>query len=323
MMATRPKDHPIPADVAEAAVRRILVALDATEDSLDSLDIAAGLAAKLRAEIEGLFIEDINLLRMAGLPCTRVVSVAAPGGVTLTAASMERELQRQARYAREALAQSAERMRVRWTFRTVRGVVAQEVIAAAAGVDLVVVGKVDRTYPQRLRFSPTARIVSTTAPSAVLLAHRHLYGHGSHPGTIVVAFDDSATGHRALHLAAAIAAAESHPLSVLIDSGRAAERHEAAAVAVLAGYPVKARFRHVARRDAGRLVDVIHGEAAELFVIGSESPLMRGRAGTLVERLDVPVLLTRLADPAGQPVPEERRAPATGRRRQDARRSRG
>jgi len=52
---------------------RILVALDATEDSLTSLDLATRLAAKLRAELEGLFVEDINLLRMADLPCTRVV----------------------------------------------------------------------------------------------------------------------------------------------------------------------------------------------------------------------------------------------------------
>ena len=86
MMAT-----PDQADTASQAaydvnVHRILIVLDATEDSLASLDLATRLAAKLHADIEGLFVEDINLLRMADLPCTRVVSVAATSNKGLSLA---------------------------------------------------------------------------------------------------------------------------------------------------------------------------------------------------------------------------------------------
>ena len=59
---------------AAPAIRRILVALDASTHSLAALETAAGLAARLEAELVGLFVEDINLLRAAELPFARETS---------------------------------------------------------------------------------------------------------------------------------------------------------------------------------------------------------------------------------------------------------
>ena len=44
-------------------IRRILVALDTSKHSLAALEAADELAAWLKAELFGLFVEDINLLR--------------------------------------------------------------------------------------------------------------------------------------------------------------------------------------------------------------------------------------------------------------------
>jgi K+-sensing histidine kinase KdpD len=49
-------------------IRRILVALDASPDSLAALKTAADLARRMEAELMGLFVEDIELLRMADSP---------------------------------------------------------------------------------------------------------------------------------------------------------------------------------------------------------------------------------------------------------------
>ena len=57
----------------EFVVRRILVALDASTQSLAALRTAVTLAAELGAELEGLFVEDTNLMRMAMLPVARRV----------------------------------------------------------------------------------------------------------------------------------------------------------------------------------------------------------------------------------------------------------
>ena len=53
------------------AIRRILIALDASTHSLAALDAAAEMAANMQAELIGLFVEDENLLHLsykAGIP---------------------------------------------------------------------------------------------------------------------------------------------------------------------------------------------------------------------------------------------------------------
>lgn len=285
-----------PPEPQEPEVYRVLVALDATEDSLTSLDLATRLAAKLRAEIEGLFVEDINLLRMADLPCTRVVSVATTSGQGLDLSSMERELRRQARVARDMLAMNAERFSVRWSFRTARGAMASEILAAASEADIVIVGKSDRAYPQRVKLGETARTLSARSPSAVLIAHhRFVAAAYSPPGAILVAYDDTPTGDRALRLAARLALSERHPITVLIpDSKRTAPRLEEEADALLAAFGLQPRFRRLGRREAARLATVVHAEHGELFVLGCESPLLRGKStDNVVEGLEIPVLLIR------------------------------
>ncbi|MGI9317004.1 MAG: hypothetical protein ACR2QW_06705 [bacterium] len=49
-------------------VKRILVALDASPSCMVSLDMAAILASHMQVRLDTLFVEDINLLRLAALP---------------------------------------------------------------------------------------------------------------------------------------------------------------------------------------------------------------------------------------------------------------
>jgi nucleotide-binding universal stress UspA family protein len=291
-------------EAQDPEIFRILVALDATEDSLASLDMATRLAAKLRAELEGLFVEDINLLRMASLSCTRVVSVTTTSGRGLDLPSMERELRRQGRVARDMLAMNAERFSVRWSFRTARGAMASEILAAAADADIVIISKSDRAYPQRLKLGSTARMLSAQSPSAVLIAHhRFIAAEYSPPGAILAAYDDTATSDRALRLAARIAMSERHPITVLIlESKRAAPRLQITAEAILAAFGLQPRIRFVSRRDCVRLAKIVHAEHGELFVLGCESPLLRGKStDNVVENLEIPVLLIRPTEPESQP----------------------
>lgn len=57
----------------KAKTDRVLIALDANLRSLDALRLAAELAARLEAELLALFVEDVNLIRLAGLPFAREV----------------------------------------------------------------------------------------------------------------------------------------------------------------------------------------------------------------------------------------------------------
>ena len=61
------------ADERPFEARRILVAIDASAASLDALAAATALASRLGAALEGLFVEDEDLLRLAALPFTDLV----------------------------------------------------------------------------------------------------------------------------------------------------------------------------------------------------------------------------------------------------------
>ena len=53
---------------AGTIIRRVAVVLNASMQSSQALQAAAELAASLQAELEGIFIEDINLFHLAELP---------------------------------------------------------------------------------------------------------------------------------------------------------------------------------------------------------------------------------------------------------------
>jgi len=58
-------------------IRRVLVAMDASPHSRAALEAAIELASHFEAELRGLFVEDINMLRAVGLPSG--VCVHVPG----------------------------------------------------------------------------------------------------------------------------------------------------------------------------------------------------------------------------------------------------
>ena len=105
----------------ESGTGRILVALDASTHSLAALEEAAALASRLKAEVMGLFVEDINLLRLATSPMARQIGLPSAIGEEIDSAMIESGLRAQASQARAALAAAAGRAGVNWSFRTVRG----------------------------------------------------------------------------------------------------------------------------------------------------------------------------------------------------------
>jgi nucleotide-binding universal stress UspA family protein len=162
-------------------VRRILVAYDASPHGAAALQAAVNMAAELHAELEGLFVEDVNLLRAAGLPFIREIGVGSGSQRPLDAITVQRALEAQAERLRKALAERAHRSSVDWSFRVLRGHVMRETWQAGAGADLLVLGR------ESLVFSAGA------APRSM----------GQRP--IVAVFDHSPAAWRALQTAARLA----------------------------------------------------------------------------------------------------------------------
>ena len=96
-----------------------------------ALQAAVQLATSVSAELQGLFVEDEDLVRLASLPFVREVDVTSALARPLQVAEMERELRAVAEQTQQAFASALEQLDLAWTFRIVRGTVARASLAAA------------------------------------------------------------------------------------------------------------------------------------------------------------------------------------------------
>jgi nucleotide-binding universal stress UspA family protein len=277
-------------EVAEFVIRRILVALDASALSLAALEEAATLAAALEAELTGLFVEDINLVRIAALPFARQVSYPSGAEERMSSERIDRELKARAELARKALAAAAERRHMPWSFRTVRGQVTGEILAAATQADIVLLGK-SGWSPGRPVGSTTLALIAA-APGAVLLAQQEIP-----PVSPIMAFyDGSDNSHRALEAAIRLAVLRKVGLVVLISSAtpQACDALRQHAEQIVAGRCKDVRIRLVDAAAARGFAQALRTEGSGLLVLPGSSLLAQAPViRQLLELIPNPILLVR------------------------------
>jgi nucleotide-binding universal stress UspA family protein len=276
----------------EPAIHRILVALDASVHSLAALEAASELADTLKAELVGIFVEDIDLLHLAGLPFARAVSFLPVLARPLDSPSMERALRVQAERVRQALAGVAGRRRLRWSFQVVRGQVATELLTAAQEADLLALGRASWSTMRRVRLGATARVVVAQAAGPVLLLQ---HGHTiCHPVQLV--YDGSATARRALATATQVASATGGHLTVMIvgDSAEDAQRLQEDTEASLRARRVQGHYHQVINPTAPALAQALDQAGGGTLVIGADNPLLAEEGQpSLLEAVDCSVILIR------------------------------
>jgi nucleotide-binding universal stress UspA family protein len=287
---------------SEPGIRRILVALDASRHSLAALEAAVELATRLKADLVGLFVEDINLVRLAGLPFAHEVRYPSAVIEQLSSPRLEQELRVQAARARRALAAAAEQAEVAWSFRVVRGQVAAEVLAAAVEADLLSLGTASWPSIRRARLGSTARLVTAEAPRAVLLLQP-----GDRLGQpVVVTYDGSAASRQALAIAHRLvrAGGQQDPaaLCVLVlnrdDRPEKMEQLRQEVAAWLHEHALQAKLRSLAGVDVAALARVVRAERGGLLVLAGETPPIRAETvQILLDQIDCPILLVRSGMP--------------------------
>jgi nucleotide-binding universal stress UspA family protein len=201
-------------------IERIVVALDASPQSVAALEAAAELAALMEAEVEGLFVEDSGLLCLCGLPFSQEIDVCTTAVRPLEAADMERQLRVMATSIERTMEQVAGRAAVRWSFRVRRGAVVEELLAAAQDAALMSVGRAGRV--RRRGLGSTARLLVERARRPVLLSGER--GGRSGAGgrlqePLTVLYTGTPAAGRALDMALRLRAARSMPLRVLVWAG--------------------------------------------------------------------------------------------------------
>ena len=279
--------------VPNGAIRRILVALDASQHSQHALDVAVQLAAWHNADIEGLYVEDINLLRLAALGVGQEIGPTSPSPLPIEPGQLARRLSLDAAKARRLLAETAERHSVRWAFRVERGNVASVIRQAAGEVDIVTLGRAGAGRPGPGRLGSTAQALTDQLPQSVIVVQAPV----TTGRNVMTFFDGSERGRRAVTTAASLCKRLQARLVILATrrTGTAGESDEtplAPAAADLVGdLDVAFRVRTV-RTDAD-LVRTIREEDPSLCIVGCETTSEGSLLRQLANRLPVSVYLVK------------------------------
>ncbi|MEZ5829664.1 MAG: hypothetical protein R3D05_00615 [Dongiaceae bacterium] len=199
-------------------VRRVVIALESGCENLQALETAAELAARARAELHGIFVDDIRLLQIAALPFTRQASLHSAASLPFEPADVEAQLRALARRARRCLEDVATRLRVPWSFETVRGDRAS-VIAATQGTDVLVVETTTRPFGQYLKMSTEWSEIAITCERACLLTS----AAGAKRKGILAVYDGSEGGEHAVAAALALDGTRNSSLTIASTAPAAAE----------------------------------------------------------------------------------------------------
>lgn len=195
----------------------ILVALDASPHSAAALAAAAEVAAALNLELRGLYVEDVNLLHLCGLPFGLEIGSFTANPRRLEQARMERDFRIQATQLRKIMADVAGRQRVSWSFKVVRGGVTEELLSAGSAAQMVSLGRVGTTPGKRTGSTAQAVVRNTQRPVIVQSARTALSGPFA-----VVYLGDPASDH-AVRLAVQLARPRNARIDLLMLGQTAAQ----------------------------------------------------------------------------------------------------
>lgn len=197
--------------------RPVLVAINATAACSETLDVAALLAASQGADLEVVYVENANLLRLADLPVTREIDRVSGAVRDIDTRRVLRALGVEARRLREEIARIGRTRAIRSTLRVARGEILSEALGASERVDVTFVHAATRAFAGE-------RLAPQRPPSPS--AHA---GGGMRRKPVWSLFEGDAQSARALETANKLAGALGCSLRVLILSrgpGEAEKRIE-------------------------------------------------------------------------------------------------
>jgi nucleotide-binding universal stress UspA family protein len=257
---------------------RVLVALDESPRSAAALKAAAALADELGAELAGLFIEDVNLQHLVGLPFAREFSMLSGAGRPLSQGDVEHTWRREAETLQRQLAEAAGRLHLRWSFRVTRGRVAAEMNTQAQAFDLIVLGK---------RTGVSVVTVTRTTVAGIYPSVR--------VGPVLVLFEDASASAHSLALGATLARRNGAELVLLISAG-SEDAYRAActdAQTALKARGTNGRCMWLRALDGANLVQAARQEAAGCLVLANkERFLMQTGFERVLDEIECPIVLT-------------------------------
>ena len=275
------------------SIRRILVAVDASRDSRAALRAAVQMASRFHAELEGLYVEDLNVLRAARIPFANEFGHYTGDRRLISPMAIERDMRARVRQMRRLFHAMIEQESIRGFFHVARGMVPSEIRSAAAKADVLIIGRMGwaQTDVERMggavesACSDTAPRVTAVLRDGAVLAP-----------PVVVLYDGSDNAGKALRVGAALVDELSGPLQILLlpVPGENTANLKGQANACLQPTPIMRQYRLLTSLRLPWLIHTLHDTAAGTLVLpGDAQVLQEGRMSHLLAKIDIPVLLVR------------------------------
>ena len=275
------------------AIRRIMVAMDTSSASISALHNAVDLASRLGAELIGLYVEDLNLLRLAQLPIAQEIDAFSQTLRRLDASELERQFRDEAARVRQAVLSACGQRNVPCRFQVFRGVIAAELLAAAAQADLMVVGKIGRSYFGTKRVGSITRVLVSRRTGMTLVLQS---GALMTTLPVIVLFDGSEQARKSLAVAAHLARSPHGRLIVFVvaEGSGEARRFQMQVQDYLQPYELTPVFRVLVRDDLPGIAHRIRMESEGPVVIPCGVQSEDGeQLCALIGEIGNPVLLVR------------------------------
>lgn len=247
----------------DRAIQRVLLAMDSST-ALDLLPAAAELAARMRAELQGLFVENSDLLRLSALPFAQEICATSAVARPLTAAGVERQMNRLADELRRSLAAIAEQAKVAWSFQVARGALDRVTRESTRDADLWLVGS--RATPRSAARGKSAGHGPASSGSAAAPIPA---------GAIVVWFDGSPAARRALAVAGELAAARHAVVELSLPAnGEVRKSLRSLAAECLSPYATLPRILPTPAHTREELLAVVRDQRCALLLLPATSPFL-------------------------------------------------
>ena len=251
--------------------KRILVALDTSARGRAALEAAVRLAMTTHAELQGLYVDDEDLLRLASLPFAYEIDFPSASPHRLQSVNMERALRAAAQEAEQAFTKTLQQHNLKSTFRIVRGTLIGASLAAADDVDTLVIGQRGR--------------------SSRLMAGDQMLRHGVRKKSVVAVFDGSASALQTIEIANKLAESNAGELSILVRSGNGQQRADMC-LAWLRQQRIQAEVNQAMASFSQAIINYVRTFAPGLLLINRDSQFLNeSQISLIVNEFECPLIL--------------------------------
>ncbi|MDJ0957645.1 MAG: universal stress protein [Arenicellales bacterium] len=199
---------------------RILVAVEPSLQSYDALETAAEFASHLKAHLMALFIEDVNLLKLAELPFAKELDRSSGVMRPLEPRALTRALQADAQKLQKRLAEESERRQISVSMKVVRGQYLTTAIQMAEKSDIVFLNDITTLTYDRIR-------TGTPRTRRIPIGHKPIW----------IFYDGSTETQRCLALALSLAQKDRSDLLVVFTDSTAGDKLDSQRDQIARDYP--------------------------------------------------------------------------------------